>query len=313
VAAKKFQLPIATIGLAAYLWPTAVATSDLLAIPGKEEFVSYRHSRMLGIFAEICDLFGLPVSSENFFDLDNTPLIGDMHFLRSVPELQGDINELPKRVHLVGDCLWEPSPEYDDELETWLDRAPDEPLIYVQHVSGGEGIPDYWPNLVEALRSQPIRVVAAINQISLGEDSLPDNFFVRTHIPYASILPRASAVICAGTTNSVLHPLALGLPLLLIPIGGEQPDVAYRCEKAGVAHCLYPFNVYTKETMPENVSVAALTQAIQTLLSDDDPVRKKAQKMQKALAGSRVLDTAVDLLEQLALERDFVSEKAVCK
>lgn len=312
VAAKKFQLPVATIGYAAYLWPTTHSLSGFLPTSGKEEYFTYRHSRMLSIFAEICNLFGLTDPRDSFSDLDNTPLIGDMHLLRSLPELQGDIDELPERVHLVGDCLWEPPAKADAELEAWLDESPKEPLLYVQHVSGGEGIPDYWPNLIEALRGQPVRVAAAVNQISVDIASLPDNFFVRPNIPYASVLPRARAVICAGTTNSVLHPLALGLPLLLIPIGGEQPDVAYRCEQAGVAHCLYPFNVYTRETMPEAVSVSMLSQTIQALLSDDNPVRLKAQKMQQALAYGRDQPTAAVLLEQLALEGSYTSQKVTC-
>ena len=49
-------------------------------------------------------LFGLRPSVRSYTE---SPLLGDA-FLQSTPTLEGDIDQLPDRVHLVGACVWEP-------------------------------------------------------------------------------------------------------------------------------------------------------------------------------------------------------------
>jgi UDP:flavonoid glycosyltransferase YjiC (YdhE family) len=47
------------------------------------------------------------------------------------------------------------------------------------------------------------------------------------------VLPHSDAVVCHGGSGSVIGSLAHGLPLLVLPMGADQPDNAARVEALG--------------------------------------------------------------------------------
>lgn len=52
------------------------------------------------------------------------------------------------------------------------------------------------------------------------------------------MLPRCGAVVCHGGSGSVLGALAHGLPLVMVPMGADQPLNAARCAALGIARVL---------------------------------------------------------------------------
>jgi UDP:flavonoid glycosyltransferase YjiC (YdhE family) len=90
----------------------------------------------------------------------------------------------------------------------------------------------------------------------------------------------------------VLGALAAGVPSLLIPGGGEQPDVAALCGSAGVARMLLP-----EEATPERIH-----SEVRTLLAAVG-YRENARRYQAAFAGLDGSERAADLLETLARTR----------
>jgi UDP:flavonoid glycosyltransferase YjiC (YdhE family) len=60
----------------------------------------------------------------------------------------------------------------------------------------------------------------------------------RGFVPQAEVLPRCSAVVCHGGSGTLVGALAHGLPLVLIPLGADQPLNAARAAELGVARVL---------------------------------------------------------------------------
>lgn len=290
IAGDRYSIPTAFVGLAAYLLPTSAALREPPLQSKVEERLRWRYQEMMEFYNQARDLFQMPKSLAHCMD---TPLIGDLFLLQSIPELE--VDKLPARVHLVGSCLWEP-PYFDFELASWLRQADfsQEPVIYVQPGRTFQ-FPKFWSHLLEAFGDRPVRVVAAIGRMDGEVGSIPDNFFVRNHISQKLVLSQARAVISSGHTTTVLGALTHGLPSLLIPNGSGTEDIAERCQKAGAAIVL----------SPHAVTVETLKQSLEKLLNCFH-LRHNAQKLQWAFAKINGSEKSADLLELLAIDRCLV-------
>jgi UDP:flavonoid glycosyltransferase YjiC (YdhE family) len=56
---------------------------------------------------------------------------------------------------------------------------------------------------------------------------------IEPFVPQAEVLPQADVVVCHGGSGSVVGALAHGVPLLVLPMGADQPDNAVRVEALG--------------------------------------------------------------------------------
>jgi UDP:flavonoid glycosyltransferase YjiC (YdhE family) len=289
VRQRRRHLPLGLLGFCTYLWP---ASDDLARKPEKsfsEARLVWRHEDMVGWLNKSRQLVRLPLYDGGCRE---TPLLGDLFLVRSVPELQPDAQLLPAQVHLVGSCLWEPETT-EPELEEWLRRTdfPGTPLVYIQPGRSFD-VPSFWPRLVEALGRSDYRVVASVGRMDHEVGDLPDNFFVRPHVPQGLVLPRAQAVISSATTTVALGALTAGQPSLLIPSGSEQPDVAEVCERAGAGISLAP-----EEVTPERIREAL------DLLLGTPAYRERAAFFRSAFARYDSFQLAADLFERLAEAR----------
>lgn len=287
IAADRYSIPTAVVGLAAYLFPTSAALRERPLQSKIEERLVWRYQEMMKFYNQARELFQMPQSKVD--DVD-TPLLGDLFLLQSIPELE--VHKLPARVHLVGSCLWEP-PQFDFELANWLRQAKfsQEPVIYVQPGRAFQ-FPRFWSHLLAAFGDCPVRVVAAIGRMDGEAGSIPDNFFVRNHVPQELVLSQARAVISSGHTTAVLGALTHGLPSLLIPSGSGTEDITERCQEAGAAITL----------SPDAVTVETLKQSLEKLLHCPN-LRQNAQKLQSAFAKINGSEKSADLLELLAINR----------
>ena len=95
---------------------------------------------------------------------------------------------------------------------------------------------DLFERVLGGLGELPVEVVATVGSeldpAVLGTQ--PGNVKVERYVPQSEILPRTSAVVCHGGSGSVLGALAHGLPLVLLPMGADQPQNADRCAALGV-------------------------------------------------------------------------------
>jgi len=289
IVANRRKLPVGVLGFCTYLWPAFNVPSrdwERVNLSTVEDWRGWRHSGMLTTLNRARALFRLPAYAT---DCRDTPLTGDLFMVRSVPELEPDASSLPQKVHLVGSCLWEPEVR-DDELESWLAETADlgVPLIYVQHGRFFH-IPSFWPRLVEALGKLDCRVAASTGRLDSSVGELPRSFFVRPYIPQGRVLEVARVAVASANTTVVLGTLTAGIPSLLIPGGGEQPDVASLCKSAGVAKVL----------TPQEATVEGICEAVAELLKNRT-YRDRAAQYQAFFSNIDGPERAADLLEILA-------------
>ncbi|MCL4263608.1 MAG: glycosyltransferase [Anaerolineae bacterium] len=304
IASRQLNIPAAVIGLAAYLWPTW-NQAQTAPQTDQEAFRKHIHDGLIDYYLQACQIFGIAPPLEAITNYQNTPLLGDIYLLRSVPSLQGDTDLLPERVHLVGACHWEPQATLDSELLQWMQRPGTTglPLIFVQHGTHlRPGVPDFLPNLFQAVTHLPVRIVTAVSHGHFDANTLPENVYIQEHISHNAILPYADAVIALGSTNPVLGTLVHGLPMLLIPNAGEELFVAELCQHAGVAISRPIHNSYRNEGTPENVTPEKLRQAVQEVLANVS-LRDNARRLQAAFQQVQHNHTASTLLEMLAVEQ----------
>jgi UDP:flavonoid glycosyltransferase YjiC (YdhE family) len=181
-----------------------------------------------------------------------------------------------------------------EERPAWLDEPRERPLVFaslgtVHHAEAG-----IFEAILAAVADEPIEVVAAIGRdqdpARFGEVSA--NVRIEPFVPQIAVLGQATAFITHGGFNSAKEALALGLPLVVIPIGGDQPYTAERVEALGLG-----LQVGPDERNPE-----VIRERLRTVLGDPgyaDRARTFAADM-AALPGA---DQAVRLLEQLARDR----------
>ena len=153
---------------------------------------------------------------------------------------------------------------------------------------------DLFQRVLAGLRDLPINVV-----VTVGRDIDPDEFgpqpasvHIERYVPQASLLPHCQLVISHGGSGSVMGALAHGLPMVVIPMGADQPLNAARCATLGVAHVL-DAAAATHATVREAVS----------RVLEDSAYRLAAARIRDEIAASPGPEHAVTLLERLATQK----------
>ena len=75
-----------------------------------------------------------------------------------------------------------------------------------------------------------------IHPSELGDP--PANSLVERFVPQAAVLPRCDAVVSHAGSGTVISALACGVPLVVLPMGADQPWNADRCAALGVGRVL---------------------------------------------------------------------------
>ena len=111
-------------------------------------------------------------------------------------------------------------------------------------------------------------------------------------MPQAALLPHCDLVVSHAGSGSVLGALAHGLPMVLLPMGADQPLNAARCQALGVADVLDAVSA-TPETVRATV----------TRVLADAGYREAAERIRDEIAALPEPEYAVTLLDRLAAER----------
>jgi UDP:flavonoid glycosyltransferase YjiC (YdhE family) len=152
---------------------------------------------------------------------------------------------------------------------------------------------DLFERVLEGLGELPVQVVATVgSELDPAVLSPPPNVRLERYVPQGETLAHASAVVCHGGSGSVLGALAHGLPLVLLPIGADQPQNAERCAVLGAGRVL---DVVT--ATPDDVR-----EAVSEVLSSPS-YRAAAERLRDELAALPGPDHAAALVERLAADR----------
>lgn len=173
----------------------------------------------------------------------------------------------------------------------WAGQLSDAPLVYltlgtVFNVESG----DLFERVLAGLRDLPINVIATVGrELDPAEfGPQPPTIRIERYIPQTALLPHCAAVISHAGSGSVIGALAHGLPMVLIPMGADQPHNARRSADLGLARVLDAV-----EATPEMVRTAIAA------VLEDPAYRRASERMRAEIAALPDPAIAVGLLERL--------------
>lgn len=194
----------------------------------------------------------------------------------------------PDTVRYVGPQLEEP--EWCPVWEPPWEEADDGPLVVVGLSTTYQAHEDLLENVVEALGQLPVKALVTTGNLELLS-RVPANVHTEPFVPHARVLPLADLVVTHAGHGTTMAALAHGVPMVCLPIGRDQPDIAARVVWHGAGIKLSP------RSKPNRIA-----RAISQVLSDD-AYRRSARKLAHAIAAEEPRLRGVEALEQLASMR----------
>jgi MGT family glycosyltransferase len=134
----------------------------------------------------------------------------------------------PSTIRLIGPCAWDPPMPPVAGLAEQGD-----PLVLVTTSSEFQDDVRLVDTALDALADEPVRVLASLPAQSLPSRTLPANARVEPWIPHGQVLPHARCAITHGGMGATQKALAHGVPVVAVPFGRDQFEVARRVEVAG--------------------------------------------------------------------------------
>lgn len=304
-------IPVATITMTVFTWPGEVLGPFGLGLPPARDSATRAYYALLrrqseSFFSDVLDAFnairqtyGLPPKAGSLASATLSPYL---QLVQAIPALDYERDDLPPHVHYVGPCAFDPPSMFDQETAAWLAAlSTDQPLV----LAAASGAFTRSAGLVEAaltgLESTPLAVLATLPfDHPLHEtraERRADLRLVR-FAAHSQILPRAAVVVTHGGFGTVTKALCQGLPLVVIPYAGDQPEVAQRVVWAGAGVRLNPAEL-TGQT---------LRAAVESVLADQS-YRDAAQSLATRLAGYDGASRSAELLVWLAANGQPVCDR----
>ncbi len=182
----------------------------------------------------------------------------------------------------------------DEGLPEWAGRLPAAPTICATLGTYMNRSVETFAAILDALRDEPVNLIVTVGRdIDPAQLGLqPGNVHIERYIPLSLLLPHCDLVISQSGFSTVVTTLVHGLPMVLIPLGADQPLVARNAAALGVAMVLG-----SGERTPGAIRAAAHTACT------DPAYRRNAERVRDEMAALPGPEHAVELLERLAKEK----------
>jgi MGT family glycosyltransferase len=212
-----------------------------------------------------------------------------MTLIFAPPSYQDPTVPLAPTVHFLRPTLFDQSG--DEKVPDWVRKPRDRPLVYGTVGTAFNTTPGILESIVEAAAGEAFDLIVTVGRdrdpALLG--SLPANVRVERYIPQSLLLPWCNAVVAHGGYNTVIGSLCHGLPMVLIPLGADQPVHAKRCVELDVAV------VIDRDAL----NPTAIRNAVNHILRTPS-YRERATALKTEIETLPSMEHAVRLLEQLA-------------
>ena len=201
----------------------------------------------------------------------------------SSPSYDFAAGTVPDHVRYVG-------PQLDDTSAGTWDDPGGPPLVLVGLSSTVMSHEDeLLQRAADALGQLPVRgLVTTGPAFDPAAIRAPANVDVRRWVRHADVLPSCSAALTHGGHGTVIKALTVGVPLVVAPLGRDQPDNAARVVRAGAGL-----------RVSKKASATAIHDALARVL-DEPGYRATARRMAATLAAERDEGLVVDELERAA-------------
>ena len=142
---------------------------------------------------------------------------------------------------------------------------------------------------LQALAHRPVRTLLTQpdEDIRTELDNIPENATIAGFVPHSAVLKKSSIVINHAGHGIVSKALRYGVPMVLLPWDRDQPGVAARASKLGVAKVVPRASANSQE----------VRRAVNTLF-EDPRYREAADHHSQRLAAIDSIGAACTLLEE---------------
>ena len=199
-----------------------------------------------------------------------------------VPGIDFPRRELPPSFHYTGPFRRGEPPPFD------LPPGDPRPLVFCTLGTLQGSRTGLFRKVAEACERLDLRLLltqGGLAQVRAAE-KLPGDPLVHDWVPQEAVLRHTDLIVCHGGINTVLEPLAAGVPMVLMPLAFEQGAIAARMEHAGVARVL-----------SFRSSAARLAKAIAEVRGNH-AFRQRAAAIRQEMKAAGGVARAADLIEQ---------------
>jgi UDP:flavonoid glycosyltransferase YjiC (YdhE family) len=210
----------------------------------------------------------------------------DLTLILGLPELVEPKGILPPYAVRVGPTVWEPPLE--EALPEWVERLGRErPAVLASVSTVGLTDAQLVREVSEAVDGEDLDVVLTV-AVAGAPPPLPANVRLVRFMPHGALLSRVAAVVSHAGNGTVTRAACAGIPLLLLPDGKDQFDVARGAAAAGIALVLDR----------EAADAMRVRTALRKLL-DEPAFRTRARQLARRAARYDAAATAADAVERL--------------
>ncbi|MFC6937049.1 glycosyltransferase [Actinomadura yumaensis] len=143
--------------------------------------------------------------------------------------------------------------------------------------------------IAEALGTLPVRGLLTTGPaVDPATVPAPGNVLVTAAAPHSAALSHAAVTVTHAGHGTVVKSLAAGVPLVCMPLGRDQGEVARRVDLAGAGI-----------TVGKGASPRTIARAVEKVLHDPS-YRREARRLADEIAAETATDRAVAELEALA-------------
>ncbi|HEU4977552.1 MAG TPA: nucleotide disphospho-sugar-binding domain-containing protein [Solirubrobacteraceae bacterium] len=193
-------------------------------------------------------------------------------------------SDWPERVRMVGPGAWDPP----GDAPAWLEQI-DRPLVLVTCSSEFQDDGKLAVTAVQALAGEDVAVVVTTAGVDPASVPGAPNARVERFLPHAPLLARAECVVCHAGMGITQKALAAGVPVVAVPFGRDQFEVARRVQVCDAG-------VRLSATRLRADRLRAAVAAARTK-------RDGARRIAAAFAAAGGAARAADALEALAADR----------
>lgn len=156
---------------------------------------------------------------------------GDLNLVFTSAYFQPSYKQLDNRYKFVGPSITDRGERSDFPL----DCIEGQKTIYISLGTVFNQVQEFYQQCNEAFSSFEGKVIlSAGNKAEMDWfHNIPGHFIVRRYVPQLEVLRHADLFITHGGMNSVNEALYFGVPLIVVPMGADQPIVAERVSGLG--------------------------------------------------------------------------------
>lgn len=264
---------------------------DMFAKTGGFHMTSvFRFKILYRIISQIlCNRFGLETNDIIEEIVSNSPKLNYVYTTKEFQILNNEFSNAHYK--FIGPSIMQRRNDIQIDFNKFQ-----KPLIYISLGTLLNNSISFYKTCFSAFEYENVIVILSVGQNILKKrlGKIPKNFKVLSFAPQLEILKHCSLFITHGGMNSVNESIYFGVPMLVVPVGNDQPTVANRVDQIGLG----------KQLNKKKLSAKILRDTALDVINNNE-IQLTVQKFQRAAqeAGGNNL-AACEIINYI---REFIS------